>query len=316
MARAKTQEMYEMELIDKKSNDFSLLGKYLGARIPVLHRHNECGYEWDVAPTNMLKISQKCPRCSGKVKRTDESYRQDLLKWFNGDLEIIDEYISGERESQYLHRHVSCGYEWEVSPKSVWNAIGNDKTICPRCNGGRHKSHEEYVEDLREIHGDSIFVIDMYKSNNKESLLHKCKDCSNEWMARPANVLLGKSCPKCNQSHGEKRVEKYLLSIDVKYETQYKIGECKYKRELPFDFAILDVLGKLTVLIEYDGEQHYKPKERFGGQEYLEKIQLRDKIKTDYCKDNNIKLIRIPYWDFDNIESILERELGLVTATA
>ena len=37
--------------------------------------------------------------------------------------------------------------------------------------------------------------------------------------------------------------------------------------------------------------------------------KVKDTIKTIYCKENNIKLIRIPYWDFDNIEEILCKEL-------
>ena len=41
----------------------------------------------------------------------------------------------------------------------------------------------------------------------------------------------------------------------------------------------------------------------------LEIVQKRDSIKTKYCKDNNIKLIRIPYWDFKNIDTILTKEL-------
>ena len=37
--------------------------------------------------------------------------------------------------------------------------------------------------------------------------------------------------------------------------------------------------------------------------------KIRDTIKTIYCKENNIKLIRIPYTEYDNIEKILEKEL-------
>ena len=36
-----------------------------------------------------------------------------------------------------------------------------------------------------------------------------------------------------------------------------------------------------------------------------------DNIKSQYCKDNNIKLIRIPYWEYDNINEILDKELNL-----
>lgn len=41
--------------------------------------------------------------------------------------------------------------------------------------------------------------------------------------------------------------------------------------------------------------------------------QTRDSIKNKYCEDNGIKLLRIPYWDFKNIDEILSKELGLVS---
>lgn len=53
----------------------------------------------------------------------------------------------------------------------------------------------------------------------------------------------------------------------------------------------------------------YKAVDYFGGEEALKSTQSRDKIKTNYCKEHSIKLIRIPYWEFDNIEEILNKEL-------
>ena len=76
-------------------------------------------------------------------------------------------------------------------------------------------------------------------------------------------------------------------------------------RELPFDFYIPD----LNITIEYDGRQHYEIIDYFGGLDGFIDTKIRDTIKTIYCKENNIKLIRIPYWDFDKIEKILEKEL-------
>ena len=76
-----------------------------------------------------------------------------------------------------------------------------------------------------------------------------------------------------------------------------------------FDFAIFDE-SQLMFLFELDGEGHYLPIP-FGkmtetqAQENLKQQQIRDQIKTDYCKKNDIQLIRVPYWDFDNIEDIL-----------
>jgi len=59
-------------------------------------------------------------------------------------------------------------------------------------------------------------------------------------------------------------------------------------------------------LIEYDGIQHYKP--TFGEKSFV-LTKNNDKIKTKYCLDNGIKLIRIPYWEKENIEEILQKEL-------
>lgn len=66
-----------------------------------------------------------------------------------------------------------------------------------------------------------------------------------------------------------------------------------------------------NIIIEYNGIQHYKQKEYFGGDNALEKQQERDMALRQYCKEHGIKLIEIPYWDYDNIETILNKELDI-----
>ena len=82
---------------------------------------------------------------------------------------------------------------------------------------------------------------------------------------------------------------------------------------LKFDFAVLDSEKNVILLIEYDGEQHYNGT-RFSpdskeNKEKFRKTQLYDKQKNDYCKTNNIDLLRIPYWDSEKIEEILTNKL-------
>ena len=92
----------------------------------------------------------------------------------------------------------------------------------------------------------------------------------------------------------------------MEYIEQYKFKDCVYIDKLVFDFYI----PSLNICIEYDGEGHYKPfrfsKDKKAMQKKLEETQIRDKIKDKYCKENNIKLIRIPYFEFDNIDEILK----------
>ena len=77
---------------------------------------------------------------------------------------------------------------------------------------------------------------------------------------------------------------------------------------MPFDFAIFKD-GNLKYLIEYDGELHYKVARWSNAIERLQLSMIKDNIKSDFAKNNKIKLIRIPYWDFDNINIILTNEL-------
>lgn len=108
----------------------------------------------------------------------------------------------------------------------------------------------------------------------------------------------------------EIEIEKYLKKHNVLFEAQYRIKECRNKNPLPFDFAIQDKYNNLTLLIEYQGGQHYFPVDFSGkGKEWAEEqfkeLQIRDQIKYNYCITNSIPLLIIPYWESNNIEEIL-----------
>lgn len=78
------------------------------------------------------------------------------------------------------------------------------------------------------------------------------------------------------------------------------------KYSLPFDNALLDSDNKLICLFEYQGEQHYKPIKYFGGEEKFKETKLRDQIKKDFCQEHNIPLLIIPYWEYNNMENLVD----------
>lgn len=129
----------------------------------------------------------------------------------------------------------------------------------------------------------------------KDDFQRRCKTCSRK------------------ESSGERKIKKFLQKLNIKFISEFIFDDCKYKSYLPFDFAIFKN-NKVFCLIEYDGIQHFEPK-TFGGisqeqaEENFKQQKLKDNIKNEYCKINKIKLIRIPYWDFKNIEKILEEQL-------
>lgn len=80
---------------------------------------------------------------------------------------------------------------------------------------------------------------------------------------------------------------------------------------MPFDFAVFDNHGSLSFLIEYDGYQHNKPVDFFGGESGFVIRKNNDNIKNDYCTDNNIDLLRIPYsMSLNDIELVITNELN------
>ena len=112
-------------------------------------------------------------------------------------------------------------------------------------------------------------------------------------------------CPKCSNSKsvGEEAVENYLIKNNISYIFQYRFPDCKDKRTLPFDFYLID----LNTCIEFDGQHHFEP---IYGEERFKTTKLHDNIKNQYCQDNNITLIRIPYWDGHNIDKILDKKIS------
>lgn len=85
------------------------------------------------------------------------------------------------------------------------------------------------------------------------------------------------------------------------FEEQVRFDDCRYKKPLPFDFY----LPTMNTLIEFDGEQHDRPVDRWGGVEAFKIQSKRDKIKDNYCTKKQIELIRIKY--YDDIETKLEQ---------
>ena len=108
------------------------------------------------------------------------------------------------------------------------------------------------------------------------------------------------SCGCKQQSAGEFKITTLLEENGVNFKTQYRIDD--FSLYSLFDFAIFDDDNNLIKLIEFDGEQHFEPVEHFGGVEKFLIQKERDERKNKYCEENNIPLLRIPYWDYQRID--------------
>ena len=132
--------------------------------------------------------------------------------------------------------------------------------------------------------------------------------CGNIVYVTTGDLISGhtQSCG-CIQSKMEEYISRFLINHNIEFQRQKCFIGCKKQALLRFDFFLPDY----GIAIEYDGEYHYPNRNKASD---LEDQQKRDAIKTKYCEENDIILLRIPYWEKDNIESILTDWLFLYDA--
>ena len=100
-------------------------------------------------------------------------------------------------------------------------------------------------------------------------------------------------------SRGEIKILQILQECRLEFAEEYSFPDLVSNtgRPLRFDFAVFDDQHNIDFLIEFQGIQHYEAKEKFGGYNGLRKQQYNDMKKREYCRDHNITLVIIPYWD-------------------
>lgn len=278
------------------SRDYIVLDKYINARTKIKVKCKRCGNTKKVYPSILIN-GHGCKICAGLEKKTTDSFKKEL-KTVNRDIEILSEYKGSKEEIRAKCK--KCNYAWNTNPSKLLIGCG-----CPKCAGNLKKTTDIFTEEMKEIN-KSIIVIGKYKGAF-ENIRVKCKDCGYTWLATPSNLLKGQKCIKCNlESKGEKMISNILDEYSIPYFKEHRFEDCKSKRTLPFDFY----LPKDRVAIEYDGEQHYKPIELFGGEKEFIKRKKHDNIKNKYCATNNITLIRVPYY-LDDKEGYILNKLGI-----
>lgn len=263
-----------------------------------------CHKEFKGRSKNRKYCSTKCVGQSQKYKNRTKAClvcNQELpTDKFNGNICNSCKY---QREKN-KHSHI-C----ELCSKSFNSSIADQKYCSNECSS-QHKrdngkrAFENYCKQLE----DYSLVSEYFNSATKIKVKHV--KCGKTFEVTPNNFKSNQSgCPYCYKSKGEMAIAKVLDELKLEYVEQYKIKECKNKLPLPFDFAIFSN-KQLKYLIEFDGEQHFKPK--FGKDNFVI-TQKNDKIKDDYCRMNNIDLIRIPYTEIKNIPKIIEETMTIMS---
>ena len=241
----------------------------------------------------------RCRECSNDNMKYKYEYIKEYIESFGYKL-ISKEYINAR-----IKLEVECPESHKY--KSTFDNFKHGYR-CPYCYGNV-KYKYEYIKEYIESFGYKLISKEYINVFNKLEV--ECPK-GHRYKVNFNNFQNGYRCPICNQSSGEQEIFRILEKYNITYIPQHKFKNCVDKNELSFDFYI----PLFNIIVEFDGKQHFEVVNFNNDEECiaLEKFNLikkHDNIKTQYCKNNNIKLIRIPYWDFNNIENILIKELNL-----
>lgn len=193
-----------------------------------------------------------------------------------------------------------------MSPSKHLAGQGCRQCSNERLSQKRRLSVWKIIERIGFRHGFDRFDYDLRAYVNLHSRIRiYCR--RHGWFEQEANAHLriGCGCPKCRSSRGESRIRRQLKLLCVNFKEQACFSDCRDLRLLRFDFF----LPQHRTLIEYDGKQHFKKSKLWGGQESFDRTKRHDELKNRFAIQEGFRLIRIPYWDFDRIEEIMELAL-------
>ncbi len=269
--------------------------------------------KWKTTYHSHVVSGHGCQKC-GAMKRAPT--KESILKKFRSVHGLKYDYSKVEWHNNcehgwHSHVRVGCkehGYFLITPAMHFYQKSGCTK--CGHIRGGlkSRKSFDETVKKAIKIHGTSykylrlIYVPRKKGRGNRVYLELVCKKHpENSFVQRRSHHLSGSGCSICKESHGERRVADILNKLEINYQREKTFPTLKDKSLLVLDFWLPD----LEIVIEYDGEQHYKESSRGIYKGKLKSIQRRDRIKDQWASDRKIPLLRIK-WNEDPGKKIIE----------
>lgn len=268
--------------------------------------------EFSQTPVNHLQM-KGCPRCGKKMSSikgyigTIKKFSKDGFVKFVNKAKIVHGDKYNYSESSYVNSYtkiqILCHKHQEFIQKPSTHLSGSG---CPQCGKERiyntlRKNIEQFILQANRAHNNKYDYSKTEYVDTKTKVIIICPK-HGEFKQSPKHHLSHRGCPICYESHGENKIREFFEQNNIKYVRQVKFKSCRDKLALPFDFATSHI--NRLVLIEYQGEQHFKPIQ-FRGMSYEQALHVVKGIKK-----HNIKLITISYKEFNQIEAILRESLS------
>lgn len=284
---------HKANIIHQNIYDYSKV-IYKNSKVKIIIGCDIHGY-FEQLPNSHLN-GNGCSECATNAKLTISQFINRSNVVHNNFYGYYDDFKNVSKKV-----YINCPIHGDFIQKPSNHLNGNR---CPKC--GRKNTQEYFIKRSNIVH-NNFYIYDKVIYKSARSIIIITCPIHGDFNQKAGNHVNSKhGCPKCGQqSKGEDNIKEFLERNEIKYITQKTFKECKYKNTLKFDFYI----GKLNLCIEFDGIQHYKIISFFGGEKEFKNRIIRDNIKTNFCENNNIELIRIPYYKIDNISEILNEKI-------
>lgn len=275
-----------IELRDKyKCYNFELLDDKIGNSRTKHKCRDGMGYLYFLSMDNIKDARNKAHSIVAKYNPYSIQNIQQFIWNNNSKTQVLSKSYIANKEK--IHFKCECGKEYRI----CWNRVNNlNKVTCNCCSHSKPRLSFEQIKE--EVEKCGLFLVGENVQKSKD-LTVADKD-GIIWHTTLDRLRKGQ-LPQNKISSLEYQTQKYLDELYIKYEYQKTFEYCKYKHLLRFDFY----LPEFHMCIEVNGKQHYESIEYFGGDKTFKLQQKRDKIKQEYCIQNNIILITIPHYEFN-----------------
>lgn len=281
------------------------------------------GYLYEVKLGNLL-CSEREPE---KFRRTNPYTIFNINHYFElvgvRTRVLSDTYMNAHQKMRFSCD--KCGRTYEADLNHV---ISRNQIMCPDCSriekGIRHRVDKDTVRN-EFLNSGLTPLFDKYNGCDEKL---RCLDKSGHSLEITYRSLsqrnkIGYTDYSVSRSRYESLTQDYLDELGVSYIPQYTCDGCEDKRRLHFDFAIFgNDSGKLILIIEADGQQHFQPVRFEGNADDADRafdgIRRRDEIKDRFCQEQNIEMLRIPYFNFENgrYKNLIKEKLDVLQSAA
>ena len=259
----------------------------------------QCGNETKVASYNLRNGHTKSCGC---LRHKSPVNKINMINKRFGRAVVIKEL-----ERDVIGHDIKCECLCDCGTTFITggNSLRSGKTQSCGCYNKERVSETHKINMIGKKFG-KLLVIEQAVSPNKR-LYYRCKcDCGNLTTVVGEDLRSGhtQSCG-CLKSKGEDLIAELLRNANIPFEKEQTFETCRFPKTNYF--ARFDFYVNNSYVIEYDGIQHYGIPNKWDKHETAEERQERDNYKTEWCKQNNIPLIRVPYFalSYLSLEDIL-----------